>query len=342
MLIKAASATEALASLEAKAGNTPAWGHVARRRAGFKGEAESAYLIDFHFADSPNWAVLHDVRVVHGNRTAQIDHILINRWMEFFVLETKHFNAGVRINEDGEFLRWDPRRKTYEGMPSPLEQNERHIAVLTDVVSDISLPSRLGMRIAPTFHSLVLVAPSARIIRPERLDTSRVIKADQLKERIWREIDNPNPVAFLLKSAARLVSAETTEFVARQLAGLHHPAGSAAAAAVPARPGAPRVRERVEPTLGLIRTATAKPAPLPATRNVAGPSCKRCDAARGAVQYGRYGYYFKCATCDTNTALRPTCLQGHAPRLRKQGLEFYRDCADCGTKDLFHRNAEEQ
>lgn len=332
MLIKEAEdPSGVIAALEARAAKPGATrrgatADLARRKAGFKGEAESTYLINFDFADSPNWAVLHDLRLEHGNRTAQIDHLLINRWMEFFVLETKHFSSGIKITDDGEFLRWNDFKKNYEGMASPLQQNERHIAVLSDVIGEVELPSRLGFRIAPTFHSLVLVAPSARIMRPDQLDTSNVIKADQLKPRIWREVDGPNPVAFLLKSAARLVSSETVEFVGRRLAALHRKAGAPVAPVAAASPT--RRAQRIEPTL---------PTTTPAAP---GPSCKECQARSGNILYGRYGYYFKCDACEANTAIRFTCQAGHKPRLRKAGNEFHRDCAECGTSSLFHRNGE--
>lgn len=352
MLIKEAEdPAPRIAALEARAvkpgaDRQGAAANLARRKAGFKGEAESSYLINFDFADSPNWAVLHDLRLEHGNRTAQIDHLLINRWMEFFVLETKHFNAGIRINEDGEFLYWNKRANRYEGMPSPLQQNERHITVLSDVLAGISLPSRLGMRITPTFHSLVLVASAARIIRPERLDTSRVIKADQLKPRIWREIDDPNPLTFLLKSAARLVSSEAVEFAGRQLAAMHRPVGkSASPAPVPASATMPpRKSDRIEPTFVAARETKAdtKAAAENATTSASGgPACKSCHGLTGEILYGRYGYYFKCEPCAANTSIRFTCQPGHAPRLRKQGATFHRDCPECGTSTIFHRNRED-
>lgn len=312
------------------------------RKAGLKGEAESAYLIDFEFARSPNWAVLHDLRLEHGGRVAQIDHLLINRWMDMYVLETKHFHAGVKITEDGEFLRWNAYRKTYEGMASPLEQNDRHIAVLRDVVSSIELPQRLGLRIPPSFFSLVLVAPAARIDRPRRFDTSRVIKADQLKKRIWKDIDGENGLVALLK-ATKIVAPETVEFVARQLAARHVPLASrqtpaasvASVAPAPPAPPAPLPnttgrKSRVEPTLA------ATPAASSARGD--GPACKRCGHRLGAILHGRYGYYFKCAGCAANTAMRFTCKPNHQPRLRKDGPAFYRECAECGTSVLFHRN----
>ncbi len=308
-----------------------------RRKAGIRGEKDSAYLINFDYAQSPNWAVIHDLRLEHGGRVAQIDHLLINRWMDVYVLETKQFHAGIKITEDGEFLRWNDFRRTFEGMASPIEQNERHIQVLKDVMAGIELPTRLGVRIPPAFQSFVLVGPNARIDRPRKFDTSRVVKADQLKKAIWRDFDNENPLVGVVRMAARIVSGETVEFVARQLAALHRPnSGSQCAEAepIPSAVAVPQERvgqrpPRIEPTLG------PTPAQMP---TASGPTCKKCGEASGQIQYGRYGYYFQCEGCGTNTAIRFSCKPGHSPRLRKQKERFYRECDACGSSDLFHTN----
>lgn len=295
-------------------------------RAGLKAEAESAYLVDFHFAESRNWAILHDLRIVHSSRVAQIDHLLINRWMECYVLETKNFAAGVKITEDGEFLRWNAWAKTYEGMPSPLLQNERHIQVLEQAMSGIELPTRLGLRIAPCFQTLVLVSPAARIDRPKRFDSSRVIKADQLKQRIWKDIDDENPLIGALKMA-KLVASETVEHIARQLAALHQPIRIDHAA---------RYGLRVEPAQ---REQPAPAADESMPRDDApAPACKQCQATAGHILHGKYGYYFKCAGCGGNTAIRFACLPGHKPRLRKDGERFYRECGDCGSSAHYFTN----
>lgn len=305
------------------------------RRAGHKGEAESAYLIDFDFGSSPNWAVIHDLRLEHGGRVAQIDHLLINRWMDLYVLETKHFHAGLKITEQGEFLRYDRYQRTFVGMASPLQQNERHIAVLRDVVGRIEWPSRLGLRIAPTFHSLVLVAPQARIDRPKHFDSSRVIKADQLKPRIWQDIDDEGLLS-ILKTVAKMVSRDTVEFVARQLAAQHRPLlrepmALKVEAAPPPAP-MPVASAPIEPT------PPTAPAASPTPTAAEAPACKTCSHGEGQILYGKFGYYFKCGSCDGNTAIRFTCQPGHKPRLRKDGVAFYRECADCGSSALFHRN----
>lgn len=122
-------------------------------RAGIKGEQESAYLIDFDFKNAKRTVVIHDLRLEVNGRVAQIDHLLIHCSMNFFVLETKHLHAGMQITEEGEFKQWNDFKKTYEGMASPLAQNERHIAVLKDAVARIELPSRAGITLTPSFHS---------------------------------------------------------------------------------------------------------------------------------------------------------------------------------------------
>lgn len=341
MLIKEADDQSAqLESLERLAqGKGPkarqAADELRRRKAGVRGERDSAYLIGFEYERSPNWAVIHDLRLEHDGRIAQIDHVLINRWMDVYVLETKHVHAGIKITEEGEFLRWNKYQRTYEGMASPLEQNDRHIQVLKDVMAGVDLPTRLGIRIPPAFQSFVLIGKDARIDRPRKFDTSRVIKADQLKKAIWRDIDNENPLIGVVRFAAKIVSRETVEFVARQLADLHRPLSAAPTPSTSASTASPQPttqrRRRIEPTLGTAPSPTQP-------KKLAKPQCKSCSSASGEILYGRYGYYLKCGGCGTNTAMRFTCKPGHKPRLRKDREHFYRDCEQCGSSDLFHTN----
>src|SRR3546814_7968119 len=115
MLIKSADdqGVELQALEQRAAGKGPDAARAAKelrnRRAGLKGERDSAYLIDFDYASSPNWAVIHDLRLEHGSRTAQIDHLLINRWMDVYVLETKHFHRSEEHTSELQSL----MRKSY-------------------------------------------------------------------------------------------------------------------------------------------------------------------------------------------------------------------------------------
>lgn len=185
-------------------------------RAGIKGENESAYDIDFFSGANENRIVIHDLRLEHDGRVAQIDHLIMNRLLEVYVLETKHFSEGVSINEQGEFSIWFGGKP--HGIASPLEQNERHVAVLNDVFKSIKMPTRLGIRLQPSFESLVLVSKNARIGRPKEFDTSRVLKSDQLQSWISKNLDSGSPLMM-----AKVVGMETLAGIARQLAALHRP-----------------------------------------------------------------------------------------------------------------------
>jgi len=124
-------------------------------RAGVSGERDAAYEIEFHLAANKNQMTLHDLRVECDGRVAQIDHLIINRLLDIWVCESKHFAEGVAINEHGEWVAFYGHRP--QGIPSPVEQNRRHIAVLSDVFSKslVPLPKRLGITIKPQNFRLV-------------------------------------------------------------------------------------------------------------------------------------------------------------------------------------------
>ena len=281
-------------------------------RAGLKGEQESAYLIDFHMGKSKNTAIIHDLRLKVGDRVAQIDHLLIHRTLNVFVLETKHFHAGMKITEDGEFLRWNQFKKSYEGMASPLAQNERHIAVLKEVFDQIEMPKRLRMRLAPVFHSYILISPSARIDRPKKFDTSHIIKADMIGKTIDTKFEKEG-VLDTLGGMARLVSKETVEEIGRQLVALHQP-------------------------LNVDYSAKFNVQQQKGTEDQL--QCRACKSVNISIQYGKYGYYIKCRDCEGNTPIHIGCGQpGHKERIRKDGLNFYRECAECQTSSLYFVNS---
>ena len=129
----------------------------------------------------------------------------------------------MKITEEGEFLRWDHYKKTYEGMASPLAQNDRHVAVLRDAFDRIEMPTRLGLRLSPTFHPFVLVSANARVDRPRKFDSSKIIKVDALRNTINTQVEKVG-VLNVLGSMARLVSVETLQEIGKQLIALHKPA----------------------------------------------------------------------------------------------------------------------
>jgi hypothetical protein len=300
-------------------------------RAGLKAEQEAAYLIDFHLKDSKNILVIHDLRLEVDGRVAQIDHLLLHRTLTAFVLETKGFHAGLKITEDGEFLRWNSFKKNFEGMASPISQNERHIAVLKDAFKQIDMPTRLGMRLSPVFESYVLVNPDARVDRPKKYDTSRVLKADVLVDTIGKRFEKEG-VMEVMAGMAKLVSTDTLLEIGRQLVRRHQPIKFDYAAKFGVAGVSPAALVVEEPVSRTYAASTSK-----ADEE---PRCRSCSGENLSVQYGKYGYYFKCADCAGNTPIKTGCgKDGHKERIRKDGLKFFRECEQCNTSALYFVNS---
>lgn len=240
-------------------------------RAGIAGERESAYEIDFHYGESTKCVVIHDLRIEVGGRVAQIDHLLISRLLDTWVLESKHFVEGVGVNEQSEWVAfWNGRA---HGIASPIEQNRKHVAVLRETFDKelVALPKRLGLQLKPQIYSIVLVSSGARISRPKsragqaRVDgLDMVIKVDQLTNTIDKLLDQASTLN-RFGALARLVSMETLEDLGRQLVALHRPSQVDWAA-----------------RFGLGSVPTAPPAVVPPTGSGAIPSAPKSCASCGS------------------------------------------------------------
>ncbi|MFW6308235.1 MAG: nuclease-related domain-containing protein, partial [Campylobacterales bacterium] len=132
-----------------------------RLRAGHEAEKENAYYLDFGLKDSKNIILLHDIRIVHDDRTAQLDHVLISR-LGIEVLETKSSKGSIAINDDGSLTYQSGKYKnTY---PNPLEQSKRHAQLLKQFIEEnITFPKRVMLLGGVEVTSRVLIHPKTTI-----------------------------------------------------------------------------------------------------------------------------------------------------------------------------------
>lgn len=192
-------------------------------RSGHKGEQDSAYFIDFYYKDSANWLIIHDLRLEYGGNVAQIDHLLINRFLDFYVLETKHYAYGIKVTERGEFLVLFQKR--YIAIESPIEQNQRHIKVLGDLLKGENLlPKRLGFSLQANFLPYILVSPKSRVIRPKSKDfnTDTLIKSDEFYQRTQDDIDKQDFISSV-GSVVKIVSQDSLREIGERLVSYHKP-----------------------------------------------------------------------------------------------------------------------
>lgn len=194
------------------------WAH----RRGTQGEVAAAHYLDSYYRDSKNNSVIHDLRIEVDGQVAQIDHLIISRCLDFYMLETKNFTGNLTITEQGEFsVRYSGGRVW--GIPSPIEQSKRHELVLRKLLAKLDIKARLGL--SPSFHHVVMVDPKATITRPnpKKFDTSDVIKADSFMT--WRSefIDKRSSAVDTIGSIFKLRNSDSIESIARMIAKEHRP-----------------------------------------------------------------------------------------------------------------------
>jgi len=291
-------------------------GKLKRYRAGAAAEKDAAYQIDFKLKDSLNYAILHGLRIEFNGRVAQIDHLIIDRFLTFYLIETKSFHGSLKIDEDGRFVTWNNYKRKYDGIPSPFLQNERHQLVLEDLIGKEGLlPRRLGFQIKPRFESIMVVSPKVRVNRPpaDKFDTSKIVSYEEF----FQAMSSNDAILKDIVNLSRVIGSDTLMEVGRKLAAHHVPLDNDFS------------------YLEAITSTETEPAEADGT--VEGPSghaCKHCSSARLEMLHGKYGYYFKCKDCDGNT---PPSLPGKG-RLRKDGTSFYFVPEDGGAETHFHRN----
>lgn len=300
------------------------WLHeeLQRLKKGIQGERDSAHYLDHYFKDGENHVLLHDLRFVVDGEVTQIDHLILTRGTNMYLLETKNYACNLIINERGEFT------AEYEnsrfGIESPIEQSIRHEKVLCKLLQRLDLMGRVQK--LPDIHHVVLIQPKATIERPpaKSFDTTNVIKADQFPS--WhKRFAEKVGVGALFKTALNMRSLDTIKEWGEKLMRQHHPAD------LLALPDFMRPRETARP-LPTAPTRVFSPAPalafIPVPKPASAPAHSPAAAAvaRPAPP----------APVPV-TAPRPT--QAPAPRPVQHAAEKAPAkrliCAHCGVKISF-------
>lgn len=129
---------------------------------------------------------MHDLRIEYRDKVAQIDFLVITS-KHIYVIECKNLAGDIIISKDGEFIRY--YKNSYgkviskEGMYSPYVQNERHINLIKEILSN-----ELGYKHKlKRIESMIVVANPKTIINknnaPKEIN-EKIIKYDQIIEKI--------------------------------------------------------------------------------------------------------------------------------------------------------------
>ena len=188
------------------------------------GGRTASHFINFYCADCPDWAIIHDFKIESNGFATHIDHILINKFLDIHLFESRSYNDNIKITADGEFLVFDGCQ--YQAVSSPLDENKKRTEVLADLLAENKiLPRRLGIPLKPKIFSYVLVSPGANIIRPPETvyDTRSVITADYLTQTLLRQLERLKRAFERITHLPKAFKTGTLAKVATKLAAMNKP-----------------------------------------------------------------------------------------------------------------------
>lgn len=155
-------------------------------------------------APSLGFRVLDDVLLIDDQTTAQIDHLLIDRF-GVLVVETKNYNALLRGSSDDH--RWTACYKGARNstLLNPLRQNDRHREMLHRVLG------AYGIRIPESYVQSLIVFAGGNLshLRLDDADSMRVVTTTEVTDYLRARCGDfqPNPGALDAEQVAGIESA---------------------------------------------------------------------------------------------------------------------------------------
>lgn len=317
---------------------------------GHKQEQDVAFHLRREFGDSEQVRIIHDLVIEHGGERAQIDHLVIHPY-GFIIIESKSIVGEVQVNAEGEWSR--SYQGKWMGMPSPIRQAELQQDVLKALLRKhveqllgklVGIQMQIGGREWCTLCAISSTAILHREKMPKNV-ADKVVKTEFVARKAKELIGSLKGGIFM--GRARF-SMEELDNIGTFL--LEHAAALRVESEKPAKasplPDAALVSEPAPQSY--VATDAERVASEPAIDTAATTekllTCKQCGEADNLVgMYGQYGYYVRCAGCNTNTSMKqPSCpaCGWKAVRVSKDGLSYTATCRKCDHQYLVFRQRE--
>jgi nuclease-like protein len=309
-----------------------------------------AFYLQRAFGDAADVLVFNDLRLVldESGDAAQIDHLVVHRH-GMAIVESKSVTTKVKVNAHGEWTRW--WNGGWKGMASPVQQAQRQSEALRGLLQrhreELRDKKLFGLK-QGGFKSCpidVFIAISDGGMFDERsARPAGVMKAEAVADAVRELVERHRRAGTILGSIGSKPDDGMYLLTEAEVGRVRHFFLARNTARAPANAAGP-VRAREEPPVGeRARTPAGPAAEPPGSSDRAGAAaCKHCGVREGEAQWGKYGYYLRCAACGKNTALEKRCgACGREARIRKEGARFWREClvgeGGCGAAVVVWEN----
>ncbi|TFE04031.1 HRDC domain-containing protein [Jeotgalibacillus salarius] len=139
--------------------------------------------------------ILHDVYIEYGDLSAQLDFVVITHQF-VMIIEVKKLFGNIKVTDKGEFQRVITKNNKVvnkEGMYSPINQVERHVAILEKLLKETGKIENCPIHYAVTFANPKTILDVSKNAPPHI--QSSVIRHDQIKTFLLNQLEKKPAVS---------------------------------------------------------------------------------------------------------------------------------------------------
>jgi ssDNA-binding Zn-finger/Zn-ribbon topoisomerase 1 len=161
-------------------------------KAGEAAEKQMAFYLNRAFRKNDDCFVINDLRIIHDEDVAQIDHLIVSKF-GLFIIESKSIHGTISINRHGEW------KRTYgtevSGIPSPVIQAREQGKILKEMLrenAELTLGKVLFGKIQKGYGYcpvIVYVAISDSGIIERDMEIPELFKADTVSTAISNQLN---------------------------------------------------------------------------------------------------------------------------------------------------------
>ncbi|MGB5445389.1 MAG: NERD domain-containing protein [Psychromonas sp.] len=326
-----------------------------RQMAGDKQEQDVAFFLRRAYKDNPQVYVFNDLRFEHNEEIAQIDHLILYPY-GFVLIESKSITGEVKVNNNQEWTRSYNRQ--WSGMRSPIKQVELQEKLLRELLLENIkqlLPKLLGMQQGfggRCWDQICAISSNAIVHRDEMPEeiSDQLVKSEFVVDKLTKLMNIPTSkiISFLKPTGTGgsrpWFSPESMDKISDFLIAQHKPLFSEQAKPIDSLPTVPETNQVTENKQNIYTADTNQndaittfpsisPETQPITQKLACKKCNNTEQLQGA--WGKFGYYVKCPSCNTNTAMKTNCpiCNSKNTKINKKKAHYYLTCQDCNAQN---------
>lgn len=181
------------------------------------------------FSRHAGWVVIHDLTLRIGEYHARVDHLLINRNFDVFLLDSSIGSSLIKVDSKGQFSRQCPGTTRVVPQESPLDLLTRRMQIMRSILPRVLAavrPESAQSGLKPNVMGYFLLSPGVSVVRPGgfgSVDTRAFIPMDHIIKELNHYGASSGSMTAASLAAMNQFDAKTLQAFGERLAAMHRP-----------------------------------------------------------------------------------------------------------------------